>query len=180
MKSWIPALVVLLAAPWAMAPGALAEPSPTGYEHYAYAVGGHVHVQARYFDGVGSTKFSFLMFQGQSGAAGDRIVAGARCTEWRGTFTQVAVKARTEDNAIDAFLILQGFAAAVPPTATGARTGPGFQFDALGGPGAFRGILTVCDHPDGYGAVDFEGGLGDMPLAHLPAYLGVVQITEGA
>lgn len=176
MRTLRTALTALCATALLAAP-ALGGGSPTGTEDYLFAPGGGVHAQARYFDGLGSTKMAFLMFQGQSGAANDRLSAGARCTEWHGAFTQVTVKAGEADNAGEAFYAIGGFLAAAPPMATGQRTGVGFHLDALGGPGAWEGTLTVCDHPDGDGVVDFVGALTDMPFTHAP-YAGLVHVQE--
>lgn len=166
-------LLAATAAPLALAGGG----SPSGTESYLYAPGGVVHAQARYFDGVASTKVAFTMLQGQGGAADDRLSPGARCTEWHGSFTAVSVKAGADDNSHAAFFELAGFAAAVPPTADGQRTTPGWTLDALGGPGAWEGVLLVCDHPDGDGAADFTGTVADMPFTHAP-YAGIVHVQE--
>lgn len=178
MNPLLPALCLLAAT----ALGALAlaggpGPGPTGAEDYVYALGGVVHAQARYFDGLASTKVAFLMLQGQGGAADDRLSPGARCTEWHGTFTLVSLKAGAEDNSHAAVLELSGFAAAVPPTADGQRAGPGWTVDVMGGPGAWDGVLLVCDHPDGDGAADFTGTVADMPFTHAP-YAGLVHLQE--
>jgi hypothetical protein len=169
----------LLAISLAGPAGSLAAPPvDAGTSAFAYAVAGEVHVQARYYDGLGSTKVSFTMLQGQSGHAGDRLSPGARCTEWHGTFHQVAIKARAADNARDAFHLLRGFALAVPPGAPAERPTPGFTFDALGGPGAWSGNLVVCDHPDGPGAVDFQGTVATAPVVRGP-YAALAVVQEG-
>lgn len=174
------ALLALLALAASGAGPALAVGNPLGNDVYAFVTGGSVHVQARYYDGLGSTKFGFMMFQGDGGRENDRIDPGAQCTEWHGTFTQVEVKAGGNENVASAAFRLAGFAAAAPLDAPATGDQPGFTFDALGAPGAFEGTLDVCDHPGSLGLVSFTGTLAPVFLAHAPANAGIVQIQEGA
>lgn len=147
---------------------------------FVFSDAGSVHVQARFFDGLASTKMGFLMFQGESGQADDRLSPGARCTEWHGTFTQVTIKARVQDRVALASFELTGHVAAIPADADPTRAAPGFVVDLIGGPGAFAGRLLVCDHPDGDGVVDFEGAPARMPFTHVQAYPSLVQVQEDA
>lgn len=180
MKPALLALAIGLLATSAAPPGGALglPPAEAGTSAFAYAATGALHVQARYYDGLGSTKVSFTMLQGQSGQADDRLSTGARCTEWHGTFHQVAVKAREADNVRDGFYALAGPALALPPQAPLDRPVPGFTFDALGGPGAWSGNLLVCDHPDGAGAVDFQARVAAAPLVQGP-YAALAVVQEG-
>jgi hypothetical protein len=173
------ALLTLLAlAPVA---AALAAPLPLPADHaHLFALGGSVHAQARYFDGLGSTKFGFVMFQGDGGRQNDRLDPGAQCTEWHGTFTQVEVKARPDDNVASAVFNMTGQLAALPPDAATVGGAQGFLFDALGSPGAFLGVLDVCDHPGSFGLVSFTGSPAPLLLVGQAGAPGVVLIQESA
>lgn len=177
MRPALPAVVLCLGA--LLASGGSALPVPRDHAH-VFALGGSVHVEARYFDGLGSTKFGFLMLQGDGGRQDDRLDPGAQCTEWHGTFTQVEVKARPEDNAASSAFDLRGEVASVPPGAPRAGGAAGFTFDALGGPGAFQGVLDVCDHPGALGLVSFTGTPAPLLLVGQARQAGVVLLQEAA
>ncbi|MCA1814146.1 MAG: hypothetical protein LC624_09385 [Halobacteriales archaeon] len=176
------ALVLLLGlAPVLAGMGAALPALPALSEHaHLFLLGGAVHVQARYFDGLGSTKFGFLQFQGDGGRQDDRIDPGAQCTEWHGTFTQVEVRAQPEDNVASSEYALSGQLAALPPDAPTSGGAAGFTFDALGGLGAFDGVLDVCDHPGSFGLVSFTGSPAPLLLVGQVGTPGLVHIEEAA
>lgn len=134
---------------------------------------GGIFLDVRYDDGLASTKFGFVQLAGQGGGPTQRLVAGALCTEWDGTFSQVLVKARASDHASAATLSMVG---ALSAHGSPRRDAPGFDFDAMGGPGAFEGTLTICDDAAGEGRATFRGGIATLPLLH--ANPATVRITE--
>ena len=161
--------LVLLAVLAPLANAAL----PTAPATYVFPTGGSVSLDVTYADGLGSTKFGFEQLGGRTGGPSQRLVAGALCTEWDGTFTQVLVRASAADNAASARLNVLGAAVATaPPT----RDSAGFTFDALGGPGAWEGVLLVCDDAAGVGSIHFAATLARTPV--VGADPAVIRLTE--
>lgn len=156
-----------------LAPLAAALPANVG-ETYAFANGGSVLVDVRYADGIATTKFGFSQLAGEGGGPSQRLEAGALCTEWIGTFTQVLIEATSEDRVASATFIAVGYAAG---TGSGSRSAPGFTLDALGAPGAFEGSLLVCDDAAGEGKIRFLASVERVPLANANA--ATIRLTEG-
>lgn len=141
---------------------------------YAFPTGGSVLLDVHYSDGISTTKFGFLQVAGEGGLPEKRLTPTAECTEWRGTFTQVLVKARAIDNP-DA-VTFRAFGATLA-TGTGSRDTGGFVLDAIGNAGAFRGSLITCDDAVNGGSIHFAATV--VPL-HAPlAQPATVRLTEG-
>lgn len=154
-----------------LAPLAAAEPGDT--HAYVFTTSGSLLVDVRYDDGVGTTKFGFMQVAGQNGGPTQRLEAGATCTEWRGTFTQVLVEATAAKRASAATFSIVGAAAGTGPVS---RDTPGFVVDAAGGAGALIGSLLVCDEPGGEGLVRLNVDVAPLPLARAQPTL--VRLTE--
>lgn len=157
---------ILLLAPLAMA-------GPADDETYVFALGGSLLVDVRYHDGIASTKFGFMQLAGEGGGPTQRLEAGALCTEWIGTFTQVLVEATDDDNVASASVRIVGPLAA---THDGIREEAGFTLDAIGNAGAFEGSLLVCDNAAGEGQVRLSVSVARTPIA--TANPALVRITE--
>lgn len=158
----------------------LAAADPAEQEAYLLAADAGIVALARYHDGLGSTKFSFLMWTGNTGGTTHRLESGAVCTEWHGTFTQLALRATAADGVEAASYEVRSAAAAVPPEATGAGAG-GFLLDLAGGPGFLAGDLGVCDHPGSIGTVSFSGATAPMFAVRGPIHPGLAWVhREGA
>lgn len=155
-----------------LAPLALADPTQDAV--HLFATGGSILADVRYADGIGTTKFGFAQLAGQGGGPTQRLDAGALCTEWVGTFTQVLIEATATDNVASAQLAFTGTLASIGPTQ---RSTPSFTLDALGGAGAFEGSLLVCDDAAGQGKVRFTARVVPIPLTG--AQPALVRLTEG-
>lgn len=131
-------------------------------------------LHVRYSDGLASTKFGFTQFAGLGGDATQRLEAGALCTEWHGAFQQLLVLAREQDDAVEATL----FVTNAVGTASPERVGPGYVFDAFGGPTAFDGRFTVCDDLVGGGSILVSVTVRGLPLAGVNPAL--VRVTPEA
>lgn len=163
-------LLVVLSIPLAQA--------ATAPDVFVLAQGGLVVVHSDYTDGVGSTKFGFNQLAGRDGGPTHRLIAGANCTEWDGTFTQILVEATVAQHATNASFRVFG-ADAATPGAQDARDEPGFTVDLAAPPGGISGTLLVCDNPAGPGSVTFTGTLHAQPP--LPVGLVLVRVTpEGS
>lgn len=151
--------LALLAVPYGAA-------NPAAEDNELYLQPTFVFAEAVYADGVGSTKMGFVQVEGESGTAEDRLVPGASCTEWVGTFSQVLIEARAEDDVASGEVDIRGYAIAVPTEADGTLTGDGWVLDAIGGPSVLRGRLLVCDGttPGPDGLVRFTGVREDLPF----------------
>lgn len=154
------AILALLAATLlASSAHAIAPPA----EAYVFAGAGAIDAQVLYFDGLSSTKITFGQFQGSTSSGDHRLVPGAVCTEWRGTFHSVVLMAGSEQNAQSATLRIEG-AVGSTPGASGARDGPGWVVDAFAYGGALQGTLLVCDNPQGPGLIDVTLDVAPLPL----------------
>lgn len=163
----------LLTLACALLAAAPAHATPAG-DLYAFATHGAVFLEVAYSDGLASTKFGFTQLVGQEGGPTQRLEAGALCTEWHGAFSQVLVEARASDHAEAATLLLAGHVGAGPSE----RHEPGFVFDAVGGPTAYEGRLTVCDDLVGGGSILFSATVRPLPLGG--ANPAVVRVTPEA
>lgn len=176
--------LLVLPALAALVPAASGQPNPLNDERYVYTgeasapAEEEIEVLVRYADGRATTKFAFNQFEGERDNASGRLDAGAECTEWIGTFTQVQIQAGFDDAVSSASVGLEGYTFPPDPTGPflgdGTQRGPGFVFDALGTAGVFEGTLTVCDNPDGDGLASFSGTVESAPLAD--STLGIVRL----
>ena len=137
----------------------------TNYEQevFVFHDEGGVSVTIRYADGLATTRMGFFQIEGTSGQPADRFSSTAECTEWIGTFSQIFLRASPSDNVTSSELRV--FGALRSPGASDLHVDEHFIFDLVGGPGAIRGSLLICDDPVGTGLARLTADIEPLPFA---------------